>query len=153
VQTPEHAVDLDSGAVIAADMHAADRGDTATLQATLARAARHLGALEAAPSPEAPAERVVDNAYHSLETLKVLDDGPWKMRTSAPKGCRFLLWCRDDAARRAVVNNRLRLRSGVARLAFTLRAEIVERCFALVLDRGGMRRTWLRRRENIHSAP
>jgi hypothetical protein len=52
-----------------------------------------------------------------------------------------------------VVNNRIRLRAGVARLASTLRAEIVERCFALVLDRGGMRRTWLRRRENIHSAP
>jgi hypothetical protein len=55
--------------------------------------------------------------------------------------------------RRAVVNNRIRLRAGVARLASTLRAEIVERCFALVLDRGGMRRTWLRKRENIHSAP
>jgi hypothetical protein len=49
-----------------------------------------------------------------------------------------------------VVNNRTRLLSGVARAAFKLRAEIVERCFALVLDRGGMRRTWLRGRENIH---
>lgn len=29
-------------------------------------------------------------------------------------------------------------------------AERVERSFALILDRGGMRRTWLRRRENIH---
>jgi hypothetical protein len=52
-------------------------------------------------------------------------------------------------ARRAVANNRIRLLSGVARVAFKLRAEIVERCFALVLDRGGMRRTWLRGRENI----
>src|SRR5690349_22384406 len=30
------------------------------------------------------------------------------------------------------------------------RAEIVERSFAHNLDRGGMRRTWLRGRENIH---
>src|SRR5258708_11989017 len=30
------------------------------------------------------------------------------------------------------------------------RAEIVERSFAHNLDRGGMRRTWLRRRENVH---
>ena len=34
--------------------------------------------------------------------------------------------------------------------AFKLRAEIVERCFAHNLDRGGMRRTWLRGRENVH---
>jgi hypothetical protein len=38
----------------------------------------------------------------------------------------------------------------VAREAFRLRAEWVERSFALILDRGGMRRTWLRGRENIH---
>jgi hypothetical protein len=47
-------------------------------------------------------------------------------------------------------NNRARLRSGVAREAFKLRAELVERSFALVLDRGGMRRAWLRGRENLH---
>ncbi len=54
------------------------------------------------------------------------------------------------AARRAVTNNRTRLLSGVAREAFKLRAEIVERSFAHNLDRGGMRRTWLRGRENVH---
>ena len=55
-----------------------------------------------------------------------------------------------NAARRAVTNNRTRLLSGVAREAFKLRAEIVERSFAHNLDRGGMRRTWLRGRENVH---
>jgi transposase len=30
------------------------------------------------------------------------------------------------------------------------RAEIVERSYAHNLDRGGMRRTWLRGRENVH---
>jgi hypothetical protein len=30
--------------------------------------------------------------------------------------------------------------------------EIVERSFAHNLDRGGMRRTWLRGRENVHNA-
>src|SRR5918998_1486309 len=59
-----------------------------------------------------------------------------------------LAW--DDDARRAVVNNRARLLSGIAREAFRLRAEVVERGFALVLDRGGMRRAWLRGRENLH---
>ena len=49
-----------------------------------------------------------------------------------------------------MVNNRARLLSGVARAAFKLRAEVVERGFALILDRGGMRRAWLRGRENLH---
>ena len=37
----------------------------------------------------------------------------------------------------------------MAREAFKLRAELVERSFALVLDRGGMRRAWLRGGENL----
>ena len=39
--------------------------------------------------------------------------------------------------------------SGVAKAAFKLRAELCERSFALVLDRGGMRRTWLRGQANV----
>ena len=58
-------------------------------------------------------------------------------------------WHGDEAAQRAVYNNRARLRSGVAKEAFKLRAELVERSFALTLDRGGMRRAWLRGRENL----
>jgi hypothetical protein len=146
---PEHAMDLDTGAVVAAEMHLADRGDTATLPDTLESAARHLAAVEAAPSAEAPAEMVADKGYHSREVLKSLDDGPWKTRIAEPKRDGFLRWHGDDAARRAVVNNRTRLLSGVARVAFKLRAEVVERGFALILDRGGMRRAWLRGRENL----
>jgi transposase len=48
-------------------------------------------------------------------------------------------WHGDDEARRAVDNNRARLQSGVAREAFKRRAELCERSFALLLDRGGMR--------------
>ena len=32
---PEHAVDLDTGAVVAAELHPADEGDTTTLPKTL----------------------------------------------------------------------------------------------------------------------
>ena len=147
---PEHAVDLDTGAVVAAEVHPADRGDTATLPGTLESAARHLAAVEAAPSAGAPAELVADKGYHSRETLKSLDDGPWKTRIAEPRRDGFLRWHGDDDARHAVVNNRTRLLSGVARAAFKLRAEVVERGFALILDRGGLRRAWLRGRENVH---
>jgi transposase len=147
---PEHALDLDTGAVIAAEMHAADQGDTATLPDTLAASAAHLTAVDAAPDPELPAELVADKGYHSRDGLKALDDGPWKTRIAERRTNGILRWHGDNDARRAVYNNRARLLSEVARQAFRLRAELVERSFALILDRGGMRRAWLRGRDNLH---
>jgi hypothetical protein len=134
----EQAVDLDSGAVVAAAMHPADQGDTTTMPGTLANAAEHLAAVEVAPTPEDPAALVADKGYHSRAGLKSLEDGPWKSRIAEPRRDEFLRWHGDNAARRAVYNNRARLLSEVARQAFKLRAERVERGFALSLDRGGM---------------
>ncbi len=146
---PEHAVDLDTGAIVAAEVHPADRGDTATLPSTLETAEANLAAVGAAPTPEDPAELVADKGYHSRDGLKDLEDGAWKSRIAEKKAAGVSRWRGDEAARRAVYNNRARLRSGVAKEAFRLRAERVERSFALTLDRGGMRRAWLRGRENL----
>jgi transposase len=147
---PEHAVDLDTGAIVAAEIHPADRGDTATLPETLEVAAANLAAVDAGPTVEDPAELVADKGYHSRDGLKDLEDGVWKSRI-AEKEVRGGVhrWHGDAEARRAVYNNRARLHSGVAKEAFKLRAERVERGFALVLDRGRMRRAWLRGRENL----
>ncbi len=146
---PEHAVDLDTGAIVAAEVHSADRGDTATLPDTLTSTEKRLKALDQAPSAEAPAELVADKGYHSRDVLKALDGGGWKSRIAEKRRPEVCRWRGDHAARRAVYNNRARLLSGVAKAAFKLRAEFCERSFALVLDRGGMRRTWLRGRANV----
>ena len=147
---PEHAVDLDSGAIVAAEIHPGDQGDTATMPATLEAVATNLAAVDAAPTVEDPVELIADKGYHSRDGLKDLDDGPWKSRIAEKKVQGVNRWRGDQAARRAVYNNRARLRSGAAKEAFRLRAELVERSFALTLDRGGMRRAWLRGRENLH---
>ena len=147
---PEHAVDLDTGAIVAAEIHPADQGDTTTLPGTLEAAAANLAAIDAAPTAEDPAELIADKGYHSRDGLKDLEDGPWKSRIAEKKVLGVSRWRGDEAARRAVYNNRARLRSGVAKEAFKLRAELVERSFALILDRDGMRRSWLRGRENLH---
>src|SRR3954454_7984090 len=146
---PEHAVDLDTGAIVAAEVHPADRGDTATLPGTLAAAEADLAAVGATPTPEDPAEPVADKGYHSRDGLKGLEDGAWRSRIAEKKAAGVNRWHGDEAARRAVYDNRARLRSGVAREAFKLRAELAERSFALTLDRGGMRRAWLRGGENL----
>src|SRR4051794_10352775 len=122
---PEHARDLDTAAVVAAEMHVADRGDTATPPDTPERAAHALAAAAAVREPpkggashnaavdgahgaEAPAEMVADKGYLPRETLKSLDEGRWKPRIAEPKREGFLRWHGDGAARRAVVNNRTR---------------------------------------------
>jgi transposase len=146
---PEHALDLDTGAIVAAEIHLADQGDTATLPDTLQAAEANLAAVDASPTPEDPAELVADKGYHSRDGLKDLEDSAWKSRIAEKKAAGVHRWHGDEEARRAVYNNRARLRSGVAKEAFRLRAELVERSFALTLDRGGMRRAWLRGRENL----
>ena len=146
---PEHAVDLDTGAIVAAEVHAADQGDTATLPGTLEAAEANLAAVGAAPDAETPADLVADKGYHSRAVLKDLDGGPWRSRIAEPKPKDVLRWHGDLEAQRAVYGNRARLRSGVAKEALKLRAQRVERSFAHTLDRGGLRRTHLRGRANV----
>jgi hypothetical protein len=92
-----------------------------------------------------PKPRRIDDQNHAVTDAKGL---PIRLAEPKPKG--FARWRGDEAARGTVTNNRARLLSQVARQAFKLRAEVVERSFAHSLDRGGMRRTWLRGRENVH---
>ena len=147
---PEHAVDLDTGVVVAAPIHPADEGDTTTLSPTLEAAARNLDAVGLAPSEEEPCVMVADKGYHAREQLKALDGGEWKTRIAEPEPAKgYLRWHGDEAAQRAVYANRARLKSGVGREAMRRRGELVERSFAHILDRGGMRRVWLRGRENV----
>src|SRR3954467_699889 len=146
---PEHAVDLDTGAIVAAEVHPADQGDTATLPGTLEAAEADLAAVGAGPTADDPSELIADKGCHSRDGLKDLEDGAWKSRIAERKAAGVHRWRGDEEARRAVYDNRARLRSGAAKEAFRLRAELVERSFALTLDRGGMRRAWLRGRENL----
>ena len=147
---PEHAVDLDTGAVVAAEIHPADEGDTTTLSGTLQAAAAKLAKVDRAPSTTDTAELVADKGYHSRAVLKELDGGVWKTRIAESQRPVVLRWHGDTEARDAVYANRNRLRSAVGKAAMRRRAEIAERSFAHNLERGGMRRTWLRGRENVH---
>ncbi len=104
-----------------------------------------------APSQEAPCDVATDKGYHSREQLKALADGVWKTRIAEPEPAKgYLRWHGDETARRAVYANRARLKSGIGRETMRRRGELVERSFVHILDRGGMRRAWLRGRENVH---
>jgi transposase len=72
---PEHAVDLDTGVIVAAPIHPVDQVDTTTLPVTLESAARNLDGIGLAPSIDEPCILVGDKGYHSRDGLKGLDGG------------------------------------------------------------------------------
>jgi transposase len=148
---PEHAVDLDTGVIVAASIHPADQGDTNTLDPTLEATTQNLAGIGLKPTSDDRCDLVADKGYHSRGVLARLDGGAWKTRIAEPAPAHGILrWHGDVSAQKAVYANRARLKSGVGRRAMRRRGEMVERSFAHVLDRGGMRRVWLRGRENVH---
>src|SRR5438445_12568534 len=71
----EHAIDLDTGAIVGVTVQGADEGDTTTIQQTLPEAAEQLEAV-AAVTDDAVAvieEVVGDKGYHSRTTVHDLE--------------------------------------------------------------------------------
>ena len=97
---PEHAVDLDTGVIVAAPIHAADEGDTTTLPGTLEAAARNLAEVGLAPTQAEPCVLVGDKGYHSREGLKDLNVGVWKRGSPSPSPPTAI--CAGTATRRRV---------------------------------------------------
>src|SRR6202022_815730 len=96
---PEHAVDLDTGIIVAAALHPADQGDTTTIEGTLTAAEKNLAQLSAAPTTDQPSQLSADKGYHSRALLKRLDGGVWKTRIAEPKQPGLSRWHGDDKAR------------------------------------------------------
>jgi transposase len=92
---------------------------------------------------------VADKGYQGREVLKLLDAGPWTTRIAEPARRTVLRWHGDLDARRAVYTNRARLLSGSPGWRSCCVRCCAEPAFVHVLDRGGMRRTWLRGRDNV----
>lgn len=149
----EHAVDLETGAVVAVVLHAATAGDTQTVRETLCEAGENICGAAAASSaatvnPEGPSEAVLDKGYHSNEVLLTLKQ--WEVRTYCSEPKRGQRNWKDKAAERdAVYQNRRRIGGERGRKLLRQRGEKVERSFAHLYESGAMRRTHLRRHANI----
>jgi transposase len=150
----EQAVDLDTGAVLAVTVRAADSGDTETVSETLSATAKNVSALRDDPAvsdkidSEPLSEVVADKGYHSNDVLEKLSGHGIRTYISEPSRGRRK-WKGRRGARDAVYANRRRIRGRRGRRLMRRRAELVERSFAHQLETGGMRRTHLRGRENI----
>lgn len=149
----EHAVDLDSGAVMAVTIQPGARGDTQTLPETLGEVLDNTVALlrdpRSAKHLECPlAELVSDRGYHSNETMVLTEATGFRSYISEPdRGRRD--WENKESARRATYANRRRIKGERGKALMRRRGEMLERTFAHTLESGAMRRVFLRLRDNI----
>lgn len=153
----EHAVDMETGAIVAVTVQAADQGDTETIQETVAEAGERITSVVAEAdtddvgkqvSAEGPREVVTDKGYHSRAVVSEMAE--WGVRTycSEPHRGRQR-WQDQRREQQAVYANRRRIRGERGLRLLRQRGEKLERWNQHLYDRGGMRRVHLRGRENI----
>jgi transposase len=154
----EHAVDLETGVVVAVTLAAADEGDTATILETVPQAGEHIAEVASATANHAevaaqvdlkgPENIVGDKGYHSNDTLTKLRE--WNVRSyiSEPQRGRRR-WQGNSEAQQAVYGNRRRIGGEHGKALLRRRGELLERSFAHAYETGGMRRVHLRGRRNI----
>ena len=150
----EHAVDMKTGAIVAVTLQPANRGDTTSIAETIEQADKNLVAVMEDDrackqlSEQTLREVVADKGYHSNAVLKDHRQRDIRTYISEPnRGDRN--WKEDGEAKEAVYGNRRRIRGERGKHLMRRRGELVERSFAHCYDTGGMRRTHLRKHENI----
>src|SRR6267154_3525290 len=145
----EHAVDLETGALIAVTLQDADQGDTTSIiESAIAAAVQIEDAQAEWQSPQPLAEIIADKGYHSNQVMIELAAVGLRSYVAEPdRGRRD--WSKELAAQTPVYANRRRIRGARGRRLMRQRGERIERSFAHLYDTGGMRRTHLRGHTNI----
>jgi transposase len=153
----EHAVDMETGAVVAVTVQPANAGDTQTVQETLAQATEHLAVVAQAVNdamqvemvePRGPAEIVADKGYHSRKVIRELSEADIRTYISEPERARQH-WAGLRVEQQAVYANRRRVRGERGGRLQRQRGEKLERVNAHLYETGGMRRVHLRGHSNI----
>jgi transposase len=145
----EHAVDLETGAIVAVTLQGADQGDTTTIVETAIAAAEQVEEAQAKVKEPQPLEEIIaDKGYHSNQTMTDLEAVGIRSYIAEPdRGRRD--WSEEPGAQAPVYRNRRRIHGRRGRRLMRCRGERIERSFAHLYDTGGMRRTHLRGHEHI----
>jgi transposase len=140
----EHAVDLNTEMIVAAEIYHADCGDALTLEDTVQMAQTNL---RESGSDVLIEDVAGDKGYHSAPVLADFAEyTPYRTYVAEPAlpAGRTHVWTDKPVEQRdAVYANRRRVRGERGRRLQRQRSEKVERTFAHVCETGGARRTWL----------
>ena len=146
----EHAIDLETGAIVGVTVQGADEGDTATIRQTLPEAAEQLEAVASVTDDAVKVidEVVADKGYHSRTTVHDLKTMKIRSYISEPdRGPQS--WTDQEAERDAVYANRRRIRGDRGKQLLRKRGELLERPCAHLYETGGLRRAHVRGHENV----
>ena len=144
----EHVLDLQTAAILAAEIYHADFGDTHTLEDSLHTAQINL---QEAGSQTEIRDVAADKGYHSNGTLTELHEHTtYRSYIPEPELQHARVWTdKPPEQKEAVYANRRRTHGQRGKRLQRLRSERLERSFAHVCETGGARRTWLTGIENV----
>ena len=169
---PEHVVDLETGAIVAATVHSADVADPASVETSLTEAEANLQTargVDAAAQPADPAppttveetppaggarlrrKLVADKGYHKGSLLRHLKTQQYRTYIPERRQAGRRRWTDKGGTPTAIAfhQNRARGLRPLGKRYHRWRSERVERTFAHVCETGGARRTRLRGRANV----
>jgi transposase len=145
----EHAIDLETGAIVGVTVQGADQGDTTTIQETLPEAAEQVEAVaDIQDDVKVIEELVADKGYHSRTTVHELETLGIRTYISEPD-CGRQSWVDQEAERDAVYANRRRIRRARGQRLVRRRGELLERPCVHLYETDALRRAHLRGHENV----
>jgi len=149
VYLPEHTVDLDTGAIVQAQVLAGDHRDSEDLSERVIEAV--VSVQEAQADPETLPETLTgDKGYFSLLEIGRLQELSLKTVISDPRRTQRRFDKLSSAQRQTLTRAQRSVSSQYGRRLLRKRGQHIERSFAHVLDAGGMRRATLRGLENLN---
>ena len=150
IYKPEHVTDLESGAILRAEVRLGDEGDSEGLGVRVMEACQTLARVCEDPGHRKTGQSLTsDEGYFSVESVCLLQSegirtvmgDPHRDRRKKNQPCR--------ETREVLTKARRTVESQSGKALLRKRGEHLERGFAHLLDHGGMRRATLRGRENL----
>ena len=152
----EHAVDMDTGAIVAVTIHGGAVGDTTSVGETLPAAGEAVAEQMAEPTADGKfkvnakgvEELVADKGYHSGDVLVSARESAVRCYIAEPDRGRRK-WAGKSAEKAAVYANRQRIAGPRGKQLLRRRGEQVERTFAHAYETGALRRLQVRGKQNV----
>jgi transposase len=150
IYKPEHTVDLDTGAIVQAEVRLGHEADLKDLALHVLQAQENINQAQDRPADSLTIQSTTaDKGYHAMMELSQLQQEGIRTVISDPiKNRQFEKLTPEEA--KAVRQARRSARSESGKTLLKRRGMHLERSFAHVLDAGGARRTTLRGLENLN---
>ena len=150
IYKPEHTVDLESGAIVAATVRLGNEGDTQELAGRVLFAGQTLSRVcEDPKQTKVLRSLTADEGYFAVEEICGLQGEGIRTIIGDPHATQRRKEKQDSTVKRVLSGAKRAVKSKSGKALLRKRGEHIERSFAHVLDQGGMRRATLRGKMNL----